>query len=157
MNFPADAQWHGDLLGLVKLNDADVMSGHHTVRIVTPILDGVRKRFGCCLVQLWSVDPRREQLVLMAESCDRAIEQWTVGVIPVAGTLTGRAFETRQPQIHNRPVAGTTAEPAASFWPTKLADQPASGRSSPCPWRTSATRIRSPSSSTFTSPTTERA
>lgn len=118
-HYTADAQWQPDLLRLVALTSADVKSGPHAAQIANPILDAVRFRFGCCLVQLWSVDPRREQLVLMAESCDSPIEKSTVGVIQVGDTLTGRAVETRQLQIHNKPSEG----PVPRFWTTPLAKQ----------------------------------
>jgi signal transduction histidine kinase len=92
--------WRADLQELVFAHGRDVMAGNSTEDVMRPVIDLALNRYKCCLVHVWSVDPRREKLVLVAQGCRQDVSNATVDVIDVASSYTGLAVETRQPQWH---------------------------------------------------------
>lgn len=78
------------------------MAGKSTPEICGPIIDMALDNLACKLVHVWSVDPRREKLVLVAQGCRDKIDDVTMDVIDVSSSYTGLAVETRQPQVHCR-------------------------------------------------------
>lgn len=98
MDFEFD--WRRELQELIFSHSRDVMDGKSTAEVMRPVIDLALNHFKCCLVHVWSVDPRREQLVLVAQGCHKNVDKHTPDVIDVASTYTGIAFETRQPQLH---------------------------------------------------------
>ncbi len=94
------SDWRSELQELIFAHSTDVMAGKSADETMRPVIELALKKLDCCLVHVWSVDPRREKLVLVAQGASRQFQAEVIDVLDVATSYTGIAFETRQPQVH---------------------------------------------------------
>ncbi len=89
---------HNDLLELVVTNIADITNGLTPEEVMQPFVRHALNKLGVCLVQIWSAEPRKGRLVLIAQEADQPIQSVPNDVIDASTSYTGKAFETGQPQ-----------------------------------------------------------
>lgn len=92
-----------DLDAIFELNKHELLFGSTAQEVCAPLVDRFAKSMQFDLVELWSVDPRRECLILVARATfGHPIRTTVVSPLPVADSMTGEAVETRLPVMFNR-------------------------------------------------------
>jgi signal transduction histidine kinase len=95
------SEWHDDLVALAKEHSADIMGGLSTGEVMRPVIDLAIRNHGYALVHVWSVDPRRGRLVLVAQGANKKLNTQPTDVLDVSTSYTGLAYETGQRQFHS--------------------------------------------------------
>jgi hypothetical protein len=89
---------------IFDLEKHELLAGNTAEEVWKPLVDRFASRLRFDLVELWSVDPRRECLILVARSGrpGKQVPAHVTSPLPISTSMTGEAVDTRLPVMYSR-------------------------------------------------------
>ncbi|MBL8892615.1 MAG: HAMP domain-containing histidine kinase [Planctomycetaceae bacterium] len=95
----SEIEFFGSLKAGVISRITDSILGDTTKQLLRPIFQNAIANSSCVAAHVWSVEPRKERLILLDQVVRTAVRSSIEDVVDTARCVTGIAFETRQPTL----------------------------------------------------------